>query len=255
MSCGNELVEACAILSPKHSIVTAWFHSLDRLRTKVPALQGLPAATDLTFHSWVSFIVPAQNAWKNLLKKHLTGTTWTPLRQQHSDTAAQILTSQGVEQPPMQVHTPPPAHEQDDGHDGALDDIELTCAICQKKFGTAKGLASHKRASHKIIPPLALRTYGTDCPACGTQLLTRNSLLQHLATRLVCSLHVMEYIQPMDEATYRSRVHELDTERSLLSRRIVPRTGPIPLIAGQPRSQGVKAVNPYDEDPASIDGD
>eukprot|EP00971_Amphidinium_carterae_P221503 4396986-Amphidinium_carterae.2 len=59
----------------------------------------------------------------------------------------------------------------------------------------------------------------------------------------------------MDEATYRSRVHELDTERSLLSRSVVPRTGPIPCVAGHPRSQGVRAVNPYDgELPVDDDG-
>eukprot|EP00971_Amphidinium_carterae_P041584 816718-Amphidinium_carterae.2 len=125
------------------------------------------------------------------------------------------------------------------------DAIELTCRHCDKVFGTKRGLASHMRTRHQIYPPLALRTYSTDCPACGAQLMSRNNLLQHLANRLVCGLHVLEHVPPMSYETYRAKVHDLDTVRSVLTRTTVPRTGPIPMVAGKPCSQGVEAVNPY----------
>eukprot|EP00971_Amphidinium_carterae_P335987 6472090-Amphidinium_carterae.1 len=248
MSSGNGLVQACSILKPRHSIFTAWCHGLNQVRGRSEAFQALPVATEVTFGAWVGMIVPAQNSWKTLLKRCFTRVTLTPLRKQHSATVSQVVSTRCLASPMALQRRAVENEPTEMVEELALDDIELTCQWCAKRFATTRGLASHKRTQHGHIPPLALRTHGTACPACGTQLLTRNSLLQHLANRLVCSLYVMEYIQPMDEGTYRAQVHKLDTERSMLSREVVPRTGPIPIIAGRPCSQGVEAVNPYDED-------
>eukprot|EP00971_Amphidinium_carterae_P326410 6457165-Amphidinium_carterae.1 len=257
MSCGNPLIEACAMLKPKDSVTTAWYQALNQLRERVPSLGQLPAADSGTFSTWIGFIIPAQSTWKSMLKKTFTQPVLTAVRKQHTLSVMHFDINIGVDMIARQapddrveqnlendgMRIGDGEHEMDE-HDVA-DVIELTCRHCGKVFGTKRGLASHLRTKHQIYPPLALRTYSTDCSACGAQLLSRNNLLQHLANRLVCGLYVLENGPPMSYETYRSKVHELDTERSVLTRTRVPRTGPIPIVAGKPCSQGVEAVNPY----------
>eukprot|EP00971_Amphidinium_carterae_P348944 6490756-Amphidinium_carterae.1 len=254
MSSGNPLIAACANLRPKDSVTTAWYSCLNHLRSRVPSLSGLPEANSGTFSTWLSFIIPAQTSWRSLLKRTLTQYVSTDVRKQHSLIVAHFRSaSNGAALRDQFIPNPQFDHLVVDPDDNAQeqhgvdepDVIELTCRHCDKVFGTRRGLASHMRTRHHIYPPLALRTYSTKCPACGVQMLTRNNLLQHLANRLVCGLHVLEHVEPMSADVYHARVHELDTERAVLSRDIVPRTGPIPIVNGKPCSQGVEAINPY----------
>eukprot|EP00971_Amphidinium_carterae_P027415 539769-Amphidinium_carterae.1 len=188
MSCGNPLIEACATMKPRDSVTTAWYQALNQLRARVPSLGQLPEANSGTFSTWISFIIPSQSTWKSMLRKTFTQPVMTETRKQHALSVTHFDTGLVVELlgelPVGQL--PHDLMQQEAEHNGMRIDngeheidepdvIELTCRHCDKIFATKRGLASHMRTRHQIYPPLALRTYSTDCPACGAQLLSRNN--------------------------------------------------------------------------------
>eukprot|EP00971_Amphidinium_carterae_P330042 6462900-Amphidinium_carterae.2 len=261
----NTVVSACSVLGGSGSVVAAWIHCLGRVHEKVASLSMLPPPNRDTFAAWVAMMIPAEALWKSTLRKH-----FLVVQKTHVKCLRVVPLCHFVDPPPDLLTCDPyllhpeadramSAHDQhqpgeDDlvathGEDGIAEareaNTEWTCTVCHKKFRTSKGLSSHSRMQHHIYPPLALRTYSTQCVACGAVLKTRNLLLQHLANRIICATFVMENVEPMPVETYRRDVHHLDVQRTDYTREVIPRTGPIPVVDGRPQSQGVTAINPY----------
>eukprot|EP00971_Amphidinium_carterae_P281539 5589655-Amphidinium_carterae.1 len=93
-----------------------------------------------------------------------------------------------------------------------LEQTTFACPDCERSFGTSRGLAVHRRLSHKLVPPLALRVKTNTCIACGTQLQTRTQLLQHVANRLDCGLYTLHHSDPMSTEEYDATVSTLNKQ-------------------------------------------
>eukprot|EP00971_Amphidinium_carterae_P236933 4702491-Amphidinium_carterae.4 len=53
----------------------------------------------------------------------------------------------------------------------------VQCPYCDQKRKGGRGLLAHKLKTHRIVPPMALRTRSTSCIACGSQMGTRARML------------------------------------------------------------------------------
>eukprot|EP00971_Amphidinium_carterae_P338291 6475563-Amphidinium_carterae.2 len=136
--------------------------------------------------AWCTYIVVSDTAWSTLLKKHLTAARPLPLRRQHHLPHNLFdAVHDPYQQPDVNIEIPLPQSDDDDpDHPLPHEDAEQhTCHLCDKTFTTSRGLALHKRKTHCIIPPLALRAYSNTCAICGSELASRKHLLQHLNNR------------------------------------------------------------------------
>eukprot|EP00971_Amphidinium_carterae_P295388 5866567-Amphidinium_carterae.1 len=250
----NTVVSACSVLGGSGSVVAAWIRCLGRVHEKVTSLSMLPPPNQDTFAAWVAMMIPAEALWKSTLRKY-----FLVVQKTHVKSLRVVPLSCCIDPlPDVLIHDPYLPHPEDPGDFAAWDQYQLddhdqsaglgedgivgeheanaewTCTVCHKKFRTSKGLSSHARMQHQIYPPLALRTYSTQCVACGAMLKTRNLLLQHLANRIICATFVMENVEPMSVETYQRDVHRLDVQRADYTRAVIPRTGPIPVVESLP---------------------
>eukprot|EP00971_Amphidinium_carterae_P177696 3524777-Amphidinium_carterae.2 len=124
-------------------------------------------------------------------------------------------------------------------------DLPYKCNLCDRAFKQFNGLSTHKRRTHRLFPPLALRIRGTQCVVCKSQLSTRRHLIEHLNNRMECALPTLQLLQPMTEEEYAKDIGRLQNEDASLTRDIAPRTGPIRKVCNVPVSEGVAIVNPF----------
>eukprot|EP00971_Amphidinium_carterae_P194690 3863676-Amphidinium_carterae.1 len=106
-------------------------------------------------------------------------------------------------------------------------------------------LASHKRAAHNVFNPLSLRLLDNSCPTCGTHLGSRSQILQHLANRPDCALHTFHNLSPLSTEEHKETIHARNSNDTTFTRCLIPKRGPIPIIAGMPQSQSEAPINPF----------
>eukprot|EP00971_Amphidinium_carterae_P342151 6481351-Amphidinium_carterae.2 len=213
----------------------------------IPQLQNLPDPED-NIDTWCTYIVLADSAWSGLLKKHLTAAHRLPLRRQHHlPHDAFDAVHDPYQDSDANINNPPsPRINHDDtDHPPPPENTEQhTCHLCNKTFTTSRGLGLHKRKTHGVIPPIALRTHSNTCIICGSELASRKHLLQHLNNRIDCAIPTLSQLPPMSLEHYTNSVHALATADTSLTRPMLPRTGPIPFLNGAPQSQSTPAIHP-----------
>eukprot|EP00971_Amphidinium_carterae_P066482 1316618-Amphidinium_carterae.1 len=123
----------------------------------------------------------------------------------------------------------------------------VSCPYCDKQCRPGRGLLAHKLKHHKIVPPMSLRTRSTSCVVCGSQLGTRARLLDHLRKKLSCLLWTLANVNPMTLDEYYTTVGQLNGVNNLLDR-VLPKTGPIPVVERQFVSQAVAPLDPFSDD-------
>eukprot|EP00971_Amphidinium_carterae_P331936 6465802-Amphidinium_carterae.1 len=246
--CSSSNPQVCTALSciAQQSVWTSWLSSLTRIQQKCPDLATLPVPAAQTFHTWLAMILPAAAEWKLLARRTLVQ-CHPPKIDLHSNYTVishKMLEPDGLLLLPIDLDVYPA--------DENIEHVEMEeapthcCPICEKTFATHAGLSTHKMRQHTLIPPLALRVRTTSCTCCGAQMGTRSRLLGHLQGKLACALHVVANTEPMSLQEYFDNVGTLNKCNELLTRSRLPRTGPIPTINGQPESQSVVPVDPYE---------
>eukprot|EP00971_Amphidinium_carterae_P100880 1995901-Amphidinium_carterae.3 len=88
---------------------------------------------------------------------------------------------------------------------------------------------------------MALRVTGTACPICGSEVGTREKVLDHLRVKPECALRVLHEIEPMSEEQYEEVVRDCNKKDTRFDRKCIPRSGPIGEVDGRPKSQPVRA--------------
>eukprot|EP00971_Amphidinium_carterae_P296433 5888765-Amphidinium_carterae.1 len=186
----NELVRAMMTITSKKSFWEQWIKDLTSLQALAPALQALPQPSMATISDWATYIVLAQNEWIMLLRRTLV-TCAKPEYMKSNLIPWATLLHEDLQEEGGSEHGA--GHEEQAAQQREpLDERPHLCVVCGASFTKYRGLALHRRRSHHIISPIALRTYGTECVICHSQLKTRTHLLQHYNNRLTCSLQLME---------------------------------------------------------------
>eukprot|EP00971_Amphidinium_carterae_P233600 4635818-Amphidinium_carterae.4 len=268
----NDFVRASLGQCCANSFWDQWFRDLAEVQQVSPTLQHLPHPEFCSMSVWITHLVLAGDTWSAHLCRLLLPTAPVPALEGHTlmphfftDTYLTLndTLTEGRELPHMDVDVPPhpPGIEFGDPHAPHLppadgepeDELPFKCDLCDRAFKQYNGLSTHKRRTHRVFPPLALRIRGTTCVVCHSQLSTRRHLIEHLNNRLECALPTLHLLQPMTEEEYARRIADLQAEDASLTRDIAPRTGPIRTVHNVPVSEGVAIVNPFaqaDEDPA-----
>eukprot|EP00971_Amphidinium_carterae_P096339 1906226-Amphidinium_carterae.1 len=240
----NTQIRAALSGTTKSSVWTSWLAVLQRMLTRSPgALGTLPPPTTHTFQVWLSMMVIAGHNWKALAQAS-TGCGTKPL--------VDLRKVYTLHSDQVQERANPIPRAVDIEMDAPVEEDEVTaeagqlvpCPYCDRFFMPGRGLLAHKMKTHKVIPPLSLRTRSTNCLACGSQLGTRSRLLDHLRRKLSCALWTLDAVEPMTEAEYYASVSKLNAVDHLLDRDL-PRTGPIPMIDGKFSSQCVAPLDPF----------
>eukprot|EP00971_Amphidinium_carterae_P119978 2376396-Amphidinium_carterae.2 len=240
----NPIIRALAAYPGPGSFASMWIRDLTEAQLRIVELQSLPLPSMGSLKHWISYVVLAQTTWKALLKRHFTTPKRTEARLMHElpprlfedvyhDTLPEHLADLGDEVHPETLVVQPPVQ------------CQWSCDLCDRAFATHRGLCSHRRNAHKVIPPLALRVTSNECACCGAALQTRSQLLQHLQLKSECGLFVLHNVAPMTQEAYFASVSKLNAINTALTRDHIPRTGPIPSRDGRPVSQAVAPRNPY----------
>eukprot|EP00971_Amphidinium_carterae_P340495 6478863-Amphidinium_carterae.1 len=262
----NGLVKGMLMIHGHHGFWEQWLLDLNLVRERVPRLNNLPIATPSSLPTWITYIIVAENEWTSLLKKHFLQIPHTEilkafrLPSSFIDDLAAVDRNNVNEMPEHPVHDdhdehlhpPQPQQELREIHQDpvpvpAPDRLEGShhCPFCDKTFQQWRSLSLHRRRAHGVVSGIALRAYGTQCTVCNAQLKTRALLIEHLNRRAVCGIHTLHFVQPMTMKQYHDNIARLRSLEAGLSRSAAPRTGPIPLVEGIPRSQSVAPINPF----------
>eukprot|EP00971_Amphidinium_carterae_P287770 5712941-Amphidinium_carterae.3 len=75
----------------------------------------------------------------------------------------------------------------------------FTCFICDRTFGTYRGMLSHRRQKHGTDSALSSRVQGNCCVACSGEFSSRKALLEHYGVNLRCSLYIMTQCPQLTE--------------------------------------------------------
>eukprot|EP00971_Amphidinium_carterae_P103216 2043163-Amphidinium_carterae.1 len=262
----NELVRGMLMEQGARSFWSMWYVDLQEVHELIPQVQYLPAPCANTRHLWTAHIALAQQEWPEQLKRHLTPKP--PSDHKHlkgncipascfligrpddtacgSDDEFQVPAPR-VPPPAAQV---PQANIDMDVAAGHILMLPFGCDQCDRRFREWRGLQLHRRRTHGIIAPLALRVRGTQCVVCKSFLGSRCHLLQHLSNSVFCALHTMT-LPAMSYAECHRDIHVLQSTTTSLSRPQAPRTGPIPWVNGTPISQQAPPINPLVDTTAS----
>eukprot|EP00971_Amphidinium_carterae_P301278 5985833-Amphidinium_carterae.1 len=241
----NTQIRASLAGTTRSSIWSSWLAVLQRMKSTNPAtLSNMPAPTIHSFQVWLSMMVIAGHNWKELAKSSTgcdrkAAIDLSKVYTLHSD-RVQRGDEGAVVEHPLDIAVPEADMEDEDRNIDGL----VPCPYCDRFFQPGRGLLAHKMKTHKVIPPLSLRTRSTNCLACGSQLGTRARLLDHLRRKLSCALWTLHTVEPMSESEYVASVSQLNAVDNLLDRDL-PRTGPIPMIDGKFTSQCVAALDPF----------
>eukprot|EP00971_Amphidinium_carterae_P304923 6059501-Amphidinium_carterae.7 len=238
--CDDVLLQGALHLHTGSTMWRVWAQDFNFIKSRFPTLESLPNAVHndiASINTWISFIIPADTTWHQMLQL-LTRQKTTPHLRCHSLTLTHMFdpyldnnndTNTGPHQLPPHPHphvqpfTIPTPTSTLDPH---FDDNHH-CHIYFAYFQNRKPLTHHKRTAHGIISPISLRIRNNTCPTCGSQLSTRSQLHQHLANRLICSLPLVMFTDPMSTEEYYNNIHELNTCNTAMSRTVIPRRGPI----------------------------
>eukprot|EP00971_Amphidinium_carterae_P348548 6490553-Amphidinium_carterae.2 len=233
----NPQIQAALQCTSKSSLWTSWLAVLARVHANLPSVANMPVPSIWCFQNWLAMMTIAGKQWKTMVQEsfHLA----RPAVQ-----LSRIYTIHAVNIPRHLDE-----HEADELQDMEHPEIEelVQCPYCDQQCKGGRGLLAHKLKTHRIVPPLALRTRGTTCLACGSPMGTRSRLLDHLRRKLSCSLWTIHYVEPMGLEEYFSTVADLNNVDELRTRDL-PRTGPIPLIGGRFQSQCVQSMDPFERD-------
>eukprot|EP00971_Amphidinium_carterae_P015711 309998-Amphidinium_carterae.1 len=80
-----------------------------------------------------------------------------------------------------------------------LSEESFTCFICDRTFGTFRGMLSHRRQKHGTDSALSSRVQGNRCVACSGEFSSRKALLEHYGVNLRCSLYIMTQCPQLPE--------------------------------------------------------
>eukprot|EP00971_Amphidinium_carterae_P293688 5830841-Amphidinium_carterae.1 len=251
----NPLIHAVMFITGPCTFWATWNKDLATLQERVVRLQQLPKPDVNTRSTWCHYILMAGTEWRGTIRSHFQQHHNTDLRQMYT-VPAHIFTDvyhhDAIPNHVVQPHEdednyPEPILPRDHPDDELPADVNLsrhTCDVCDKEFTTYRGLALHRRRVHEILPPLALRVKDNVCIICGSQLSSRVHLLEHLSKRMECGLGVLTQVTPMSHQEYHDNIAAWSRANTSLTRTSIPRTGPIPHVAGVPRSQAAVAVHP-----------
>eukprot|EP00971_Amphidinium_carterae_P007626 150964-Amphidinium_carterae.1 len=223
----------------KRSLWAAWIPVLNRMQEALADFRTMPRPTVQTFPDWLTLMTVAGPRWKLLVRQATAG-----LRRPQAD-FGKLYILHGANMAPLPLVEIGEAAEPDEVEEQVNDQL-VECPYCDQKCQPGRGLLAHKLKTHQIVPPMALRARSTTCTACGSNLGTRARLLDHLRRKLSCALWTLHYCEPMTWLEYQESVHRLN-DVDELQQRVLPRTGPIPLVQGRYESQSVIPVNPFTE--------
>eukprot|EP00971_Amphidinium_carterae_P221330 4393973-Amphidinium_carterae.1 len=233
----NPQIQAALQCTSKSSLWTSWLAVLERVHVNLPSLATMPVPSIWCFQNWLAMMTIAGKQWKSMVQESFgLARPTAQLSKIYTIHAASI-----------------PRHLAEHEVEGFLDmeqpdpEETLQCPYCDQQCKGGRGLLAHKLKTHRIVPPLALRTRGTVCLSCGSQMGTRARLLDHLRRKLSCALWTTHHVEPMSSEDYYATVADLNTVDELGTRDL-PRTGPIPLIDGRFQSQCVQSINPFESD-------
>eukprot|EP00971_Amphidinium_carterae_P089785 1777706-Amphidinium_carterae.1 len=232
-------VRAALENTTKRSLWATWIPVLTRMRSSLNELGAMPIPTILNFPDWLTLMTVAGPRWKLLVRQATAG-----LNKPNADFGKlYILHATNIVPPPLlEVGDV----EEPDEEKLPADDSLVACPYCEQKCQPGRGLLAHKLKTHQIVPPMALRTRSTTCSACGSQLGTRARVLDHLRKKLSCALWTLHHSEPMSWTEYQESVSRLN-DVDELQQRVLPKTGPIPLVQGKYESQSVIPINPFNE--------
>eukprot|EP00971_Amphidinium_carterae_P121490 2406027-Amphidinium_carterae.1 len=248
----NRLVRGMLTIHGHHGFWEQWLIDLNTVRARIPQLRDLPEADRGTAPTWITYIVLSSDAWSALLKKNLLSLPKVPLLKMFrlpQNFIHEVETQQPLLAEPAQENQENPTPEQDHAQEAPPHQTPepgpYQCHLCTKSFQQWRSLSMHRRRAHQLISGIALRARGTQCTVCLAQLKTRALLIEHLNRRPICGIQTLHFVEPMNEHEYGANIAQLRALESGLSRSAAPRTGPIPLIDGVPRSQAAEPINPF----------
>eukprot|EP00971_Amphidinium_carterae_P039435 775021-Amphidinium_carterae.1 len=100
------------------------------------------------------------------------------------------------------------------------------CPECDKTFTTARGLHSHRRQAHQVLPAHTYLLRGRKCPSCNAAYATRAQTLNHLHGRKACLAWALAHVTPLSHEEYLLEMKEEKKRPKQHYRLAAPMVGP-----------------------------
>eukprot|EP00971_Amphidinium_carterae_P054153 1066378-Amphidinium_carterae.1 len=171
----------CAASFSSGSWWVALGHSINRMKSKVPALGHLPDFDADNRALWLNIVAFDKPAWKKWIKEYV----------------ANDVRDRQLQQPDVDLDVPEAQVQE------LVDITEYHCELCDRTCKTYRGLLSHRRQSHSIESRLATRVGTNECAECHGQYATRRDHLVHLNKNLRCALYTMVHCPELTEEELR----------------------------------------------------
>eukprot|EP00971_Amphidinium_carterae_P104622 2071907-Amphidinium_carterae.3 len=223
----NGMLRAVLAYQGKRTIWPPLYCAMNKLRER--ANLDLPMASPGTLATWAGFIVPGETEWAKLVKS-----TLTPRKK---------VDVEGIRRVRGEVHGVSEVLVERciDDEEMVEPDDRFVCDICGRRCANGTGLGAHKRLTHGVYNPIALRVFGTACPICGSEVGTREKVLDHLRLKAECAMRVLHELPAVSAEEYADKVREENKKDTRFLRQHIPRSGPINDVDGCPKSESVKA--------------
>eukprot|EP00971_Amphidinium_carterae_P329059 6461322-Amphidinium_carterae.2 len=197
-----------------------WTHlagAINRMKQRVREAAILPDFSENSRPVWMQVIALDPPQWKRWIKRYVA-----------EDVKARSV---NVEAGQYQVREAQVKR--------IVEDTDYQCHICQKSFGTYRGLLSHRRQAHQADSSLARRVSTNVCAACHGEYTSRTAHLSHLTNNLRCAMYTLMYCEELSDA-------ELKVARAIkgVLRTAPPRRGPkqVQELGGMPISQSIELL-------------
>eukprot|EP00971_Amphidinium_carterae_P178333 3537853-Amphidinium_carterae.1 len=191
--------------------------AINRMKQRVGEAAHLPDFSEQSRPMWMQVIALDQPQWKRWIKRYVA-----------EDVKARSVV---IEKGQPQV--------EEAQVKKIVEEIDYQRHLCQKWFGTYRGLLSHRRQAHQADSSLARRVSANVCAACHGEYTSRRAHLAHLTNNLRCAMYTLMYCEELSEA-------ELQVARSIkgVLRTAPPRRGPkqVQDLGGMPVSQPIELL-------------
>eukprot|EP00971_Amphidinium_carterae_P043312 852259-Amphidinium_carterae.1 len=199
----------------------SWWTSLagaiNRMKQRVEEAAHMPNFDSQSRSVWLQVIALDQPQWKRWVKSY--GTADVKVRSINMQDRLFFVTAEQARE--------------------LVEEATYQCHICQKFFGTYRGLLSHRRQAHQADSALARRVSSNVCAACHGEYTSRRAHLMHLNHNLRCAMYTLMYCDELNES-------ELQAARAIkgVLRTAPPRRGPKQVVeeGGRPVSQPIRLL-------------